>query len=566
MTFLKLASPSAVRTTSAPPSQRLLVSGNEAVALAALHQGFAIGTGYPGTPSTEILESLASLGSSAQRAVRTQWAPNEKVALEVGIGAAFAGARALVTMKHVGVNVAADALFTAAYTELPGALVLVAADDPGMASSQNEQDSRRYAIAAAIPVLEPTDAQEAYDFLALAVQIGERWHLPVMLRMTTRVCHAKSVVMTRPSQLPQTQPRYERDFAGRVMLPGNARRAHPRLREKLAEIAEWGESAEHNRWIAGTSGLGVICSGVTANHVREVVPDASLLVVGMCHPAPVEKMREFSRSVTQAIVIDEGDPILFESARSAGIEVASRPESYRFGELNVERVRELLTGEPAPKSPTGLSRPPALCLGCPHRTIFGVLSRHDLIVSGDIGCYTLAALPPLSAIDTVVCMGASIGVGLGLRHVLDEHESRKVVSVIGDGTFVHSGLTGLVEMVYNPPENGHVVIILDNGTTAMTGLQEHPATGRSLQHKPTARLSIEGVARALGVTHVAVIDPCADEARFERTLLDMLDSKELCVLVARRPCVLAANRLHQERLTATSASAESLPLQAEGEQ
>lgn len=543
----------------------MLLSGNEAVALSAFQHSFALGTGYPGTPSTEILETLSSLDESTPRAVRVQWSPNEKVALEVGIGAAFAGARALVTMKHVGVNVAADALFTAAYTELLGALVLVAADDPGMASSQNEQDSRRYAIAAGIPLLEPTDAQEAYDYLAIAAMIAERWHLPVMLRMTTRVCHSKSIVLTRQHLQPPAAPRYERDFAGRVMLPGNARRSHRKLREKLTEIAQWGETAELSRWIVGTTDLGVICSGVTASHVREVVPDASVLVLGMSHPAPLEATRAFTQSVSRCIALDEGDPILYEMARAAGLNVTGRREEFRFGELNVERVREILTGHVAPAPASGLSHPPALCQGCPHRAAFGVIARHDLIVSGDIGCYTLAALPPLSAIDSVVCMGASIGVGLGLRHVLDKRESRKVVSVIGDGTFVHSGITGLVEMVYNPPENGHVVIILDNGTTAMTGQQEHPATGRTLRRKATARLSIEGVARALGINNVVVVDPYTEESRFERTLLQMLDSGELCVLVARRPCVLTARRQHHERLTAANPPSESLRLRSEAD-
>jgi indolepyruvate ferredoxin oxidoreductase alpha subunit len=523
-----------------------LISGNDAIALAALHHGFAIGTGYPGTPSTEVLEALASLEEAPYRKVRTQWAPNEKVALEVGIGAAFAGGRALVTMKHVGVNVAADPLFSVAYADLPGALILLAADDPGMASSQNEQDSRRYAIAAAIPVLEPIDAQQAYDFLGLAVEIAERWHIPVMLRMTTRVCHSKSVVRTRPVPPPPSPIRYVRDYAGRVMLPGNARQAHRQLRTKLTEIAQWGEASAVTNWTRGKGELGIICSGVTATHVREVVPDTDLFVLGMCHPAPIGKLREFVQSVSRCIALDEGDPILFEVLRSAGLDVEGRPESYRFGELNVERVRELLTNERRPEPPNNLGRPPALCQGCPHRTVFEILSRHELIVSGDIGCYTLAALPPLSAIDTVVCMGASIGIGLGLRHTLEEDQSRKVVSVIGDGTFVHSGLTGLVEMVYNPPKNGHVVIILDNGTTAMTGQQEHPATGRSLNREPATQLSIEGVACAIGVKRVEVIDPCAEKAHFERTLLEMLASSDTCVLVARRACLLTAKRLHEQ--------------------
>lgn len=523
-------------------AQRRLLSGNEAVALSALHHGFALGTGYPGTPSTEILECLATLDEPLCAPVQAQWAPNEKVALEVGIGAAFAGARALVTMKHVGVNVAADALFTAAYTTIPGALVVVSADDPGMASSQNEQDNRRYAIAAGIPVLEPADSQQAYDYLALAAEIAERWQLPVMLRMTTRVCHTKSVVNASVGTANPATPRYQRDFEGRVMLPSNAQRAHRLLRDKLLAIARWSETASITELIRGASELGIICSGVVSMHVREAAPDASVLIVGMCHPAPLETMRAFSRSVARCIVVEEGDPVLLETARAAGMCVENASDSFRFGELNVQRIRQLLSGSIAAQITVRPSKPPELCKGCPHRSVFGVLAKHDLIISGDIGCYTLAALPPLSAMDSVVCMGASIGVGLGLRQVLSPNESRRVVSVIGDSTFVHSGITGLIEMVYNPPRSGHVVIVLDNGTTAMTGQQDHPATGRSLRRTAAARLSIEGVARAVGVERVEVLDPCAQEAHFEKTLLDMLESGATGVIVARRACLLAAKR------------------------
>jgi len=527
-------------------TDRELLSGNEAVALSAFHHGFFLATGYPGTPSTEILEYLSVISSASSNSVRAQWAPNEKVALEVGIGAAFAGARALVTMKHVGVNVAADALFSGAYTAIPGALVLVSGDDPGMASSQNEQDNRRYAIASAIPVLEPADSQQAYDFLGLAVEIAERWQVPVMLRMTTRVCHGKSAVVSTAERPTPSRPTYQRDFAGRVMLPANARRAHRVLREKLAEIAVFAADPRITQHEPGQATLGVICSGVTSNYVREVAPDVSLLVLGMCHPPPNDAIRQFVASVSRCIVIDEGDPILLEATRCLGLVVDTIDEQYRFGEMNVERVREILTGEAVPEAQGPKGRPPELCRGCSHRSVFAILAKHELIVSGDIGCYTLAALPPFSAIDSVVCMGASIGIGLGMRHVLSDAEGHRVVSVIGDSTFVHSGITGLVEMVYNPPPSGHVVIVLDNETTAMTGQQEHPATGRNLSHARTARLSIEGIARAVGVAWVEVIDPCAEEAHFEKTLLSMLESRRTAVIVARRPCLLARKQLRTE--------------------
>jgi indolepyruvate ferredoxin oxidoreductase alpha subunit len=526
--------------------QRKLLSGNEAVALSALDHGFSLGTGYPGTPSTEILEAIATFEQTLDcGSMRVQWAPNEKVAFEVGIGAAFAGARAMVTMKHVGVNVAADALFSAAYTTVPGALVLICGDDPGMASSQNEQDSRRYAVAAGVPVLEPTDSQQAYDYLAVATKIAERWQIPVLLRMTTRVCHSKTVVEPKRHDIPAALPHYSRDFSGRVMLPGNARRAHRLLRTKLEEIAAWADDSDLIQRVPGSSGLGVVCSGVTAMHVREAAPGVSILAVGMCHPLPLERIREFAQSVERCIVLEEGDPVLFEQICAAGIVLSRPPQEFRFGEMNVQRVRQLLTGQ-SPEVPNGPPpKPPELCKGCSHRHVFSVLSKHGLLVSGDIGCYTLAALPPLSAIDSVVCMGASIGVGLGLRHALGEKEGRKVVSVIGDSTFVHSGITGLVEMVYNPPESGHVVIVVDNGTTAMTGQQEHPGTGRNLRRSPTSRLSIEGVASAIGVDRVEVIDPVAENNRFERTLLEMLGSGKCCVIVARRACLLASKASHR---------------------
>ncbi|MGC4068743.1 MAG: thiamine pyrophosphate-dependent enzyme [Polyangiaceae bacterium] len=288
-------------------------------------------------------------------------------------------------------------------------------------------------------------------------------------------------------------------------------------------------------------------------HVREAAPDVSLLTVGMCHPLPLERVRDFVHSVDRCFVIEEGDPVLYEQISAAGLVVSRPPQEFRFGEMNVQRVRQLLTGESSPEASGPSPKPPELCKGCSHRQVFSVLSKHELLVSGDIGCYTLAALPPFSAMDSVVCMGASIGVGLGLRHALGSQDGRRVVSVIGDSTFVHSGITGLVEMVYNPPESGHVVIVVDNGTTAMTGQQEHPGTGRSLRRAPTSRLSIEGIATAVGVDRVEVIDPVAESNRFERTLLEMLASEKCCVIVARRACLLArkAARRDTSRATAT---------------
>jgi indolepyruvate ferredoxin oxidoreductase alpha subunit len=517
-----------------------LLTGDEAVALAAFDSGVKLATGYPGTPSTEILEAFDRLGG------RAQWSPNEKVALEVGIGVAFAGARALVTMKHVGLNVAADPFFTVAYTKVGGALIVVSADDPGMASSQNEQDNRRYALAAGVPMLEPADSQEAYEFTLRAVEISERWQVPVLLRLTTRVCHSKAVVRRDGIAISSPGPaQFVHDRRSRVMIPANARPAHVRLRGILAQIAAWNEALGPHRLIAGSSPLGVITSGISYQHVREAAPEAHVLKLGMTYPLPLERMRAFAASVERCVVIEEGDPYLVEGARTAGIAVEDKHEMFRFGELSSARVRRILDGNCSPEPKPVPGKPPALCPGCPHRNVFTALKNLDCIVAGDIGCYSLGVLPPFEAMDSLVCMGAAIGVGLGLRHSLPLQEARRVVSVIGDSTFVHSGITGLVEMLYNPPASGHVLIILDNGTTAMTGQQEHPGTGRTLDHAKTGKVIFEDLARCLGVRNVHVIDPVPDPRRFQELIRTCLDLPELSVVIARRDCVLAAGSIRE---------------------
>jgi len=543
-------------------NNRALLSGDEAIALAAFDAGVSLGSGYPGTPSTEILEAFGALGG------RAQWAPNEKVALEVALGAAYGGAAALATMKHVGVNVAADPLFTAAYTGVSGPLVLVSADDPGMASSQNEQDNRRYAVAAGVPMLEPSDSQEAYDLFLEAMEISRRWQVPVMLRVTTRICHSKTLVQRRDNVPRPPAPSFVRDIRGRVMIPAYARPAHRRLRAKLAEIEKWNESASLNTIVNESHGsqskienrkskipLGIITSGISYMHAREAAPDAAILKLAMTYPLPMHRIREFVRSVERCIVIEEGDPYLVDAIRAAGLNVEGKAEMYRFGELNVERVRRILANDISIEPPPPRGKPPQLCQGCPYRTVFEVLRKLDCIVAGDIGCYTLGVLPPFEAMDTCVCMGASLGVGLGLRHVLPEDQARRVVSVIGDSTFVHSGISGLVEMVYNPPKTGHIVLILDNGTTAMTGQQEHPGTGRTLLHEPTNRLRIEELARAMGVKQVHVVDPPADPEGFEELMKQRLASNELAVIVARKTCLLAAGKIREYEKAVAAKSA-----------
>jgi indolepyruvate ferredoxin oxidoreductase alpha subunit len=519
---------------------KALLSGDEAVAWAALDAGVCLGTGYPGTPSTEILETFAHLGG------RAQWAPNEKVAFEVALGVAYAGARSIVTMKHVGLNVAADPFFTAALTKVDGALVVISADDPGMASSQNEQDNRRYAQAAGVPMLEPSDSQEAYEFTLLAIELSERWQAPVMLRLTTRVCHAKTIVRRGRAAIPAPrQAHHRQDPRNRVMIPAHARPAHHRLRAMLRDLTAWNEAEGPNQWIEGSMQLGIITSGISYQHVREAAPEASILKLGMTYPLPIEKMRVFAQSVEKCVIVEEGDPWLVEAARTAGIAVVGKHEMYRHGELNPTRVRRILQDDCSPEPKPVPGKPPALCPGCPHRIAFKTLKELNCIVSGDIGCYTLGVLPPFEAMDTMIDMGASIGVGLGMRHALPEAEARRVVSVIGDSTFVHSGITGLVEMVYNPPSTGHVVLILDNGTTAMTGLQEHPGTGRSLDHAKTGKVIFEDLARALGIKNVFVLDPATETDRFQTLLKESLNKSELSLIVARRNCLLAAGSISE---------------------
>ncbi len=522
-----------------PSVKRQLLSGDEALALAALDAGVALGAGYPGTPSTEILERFSELGGHGQ------WSPNEKVALEVAIGAAFAGARAMATMKHVGLNVAADPLFTAAYTGVSGGLVVISADDPGMASSQNEQDNRRYAVAAGVPMLEPSDSQEAYDFLFAAFEISERWKLPVILRATTRVCHSYTIVQPRGPNGKPKAAKFERDIRGRVMIPAYARPAHKRLRQKLAEIQEWNETSSMNRVVKGGKELGIITSGISFMHVREAAPKASVLKLSVTYPLPLKKIAEFARGVDRCVVIEEGDPYLVDAIRAAGIAVEGKAEMYRFGELDVPRVRRILDHDVSPEPAKPPGKPPQLCDACQYRLVFESLRKRDCIVAGDIGCYTLGVLQPFEAMDSCVCMGASLGVGLGLRHVLPAEQARRVVSVIGDSTFVHSGISGLVEMVYNPPPDGHVLIILDNATTAMTGHQEHPGTGRKIDHEPTNKLVIEDLARSLGIKRVHVVEPRVGTGEFEKLLDECLASRELCVIIARRPCILIVKRLRE---------------------
>jgi indolepyruvate ferredoxin oxidoreductase alpha subunit len=419
-----------------------------------------------------------------------------------------------------------------------------------MASSQNEQDSRRYAEAAAAPMFEPADSQEAYDLLRIAFEVSEKWHLPVLFRLTTRVCHSKSPVTPRfpvgvaPTDTGASAPEFVRNIAGRVMVPGHARPAHKRLRAKLAELQAWNEEQGPNRVERRSAALGIITGGISYHHVREAAPDASVLKLGMSYPLPLKTLREFAGSVKRCVVIEENDPWLATACRAAGLTVESKEDAiFRFGELSVDRVRRILAHDSSPEPVPPRGKPPQLCAGCPHRSSFEVLKELDCIVSGDIGCYTLAALPPLAAMDMMIDMGAAVGMGLGLRHVLPRDQAKRVVSVIGDSTFLHGGLPGLVEMAYNPPQTGHVLVILDNGTTAMTGQQEHPGTGRRLDGEATYQVSYEAMARAAGVKNVITLNPIREKAKFKELLAEALRKDELTVFIARSPCILAAGRI-----------------------
>jgi indolepyruvate ferredoxin oxidoreductase alpha subunit len=395
-------------------------------------------------------------------------------------------------------------------------------------------------------MLEPSDSQEAYEFMLRAVEISERWQVPVLLRMTTRVCHSKTIVRrgTVAIAAPQ-QAHFEHDYPSRVRIPAYARPAHRRLRKTLSEIDEWNDAEGPNQLVTGSKQLGIITSGISFQHVREAAPEASVLKLGMTYPLPLQCMRAFAASVERCIVIEEGDPYLVEAARTAGIAVEGKPEMFRFGELNSKRVRRILDGDCSPEPKPVLGKPPALCPGCPHRSVYTVLKDLNCIVAGDIGCYSLGVLPPFEAMDTLVCMGAAIGVGLGFRHVLPPDDAKRVVSVIGDSTFVHSGITGLVEMIYNPPASGHVVLILDNGTTAMTGMQEHPGTGRTLAHAKTGKVVFEDLVRALGVRNVHVIDPTQDFDQFRQLIKRCLDMPEISVVIVRRDCLLATRSIRE---------------------
>lgn len=520
--------------TAQSPDNSIWMSGNEAIALGAYEAGVAVASGYPGTPSTEIMEYL-----SAYDTVYTEWAPNEKVGLEVAIGASFAGGRALATMKHVGLNVAADPLFTASYTGGRGGIVVLTADDPDMHSSQNEQDNRNYALAAKIPMLEPSDPAEAKEFLKRAFELGEELDSPVLLRITTRIAHVKGVV-SRGDVLPSAEkPEIEKHPEKFVMLPAMARRRRLYVEERMAKCRELAETADFNVIEDGDKKRGFITSGVSYLYVKEAFPEATVLKLGMCWPLPEQKIRDFAASVEQLFVVEELDPFLETQLKAMGIDCHGKDLIPAIGELNTAIVRKSIDPERAPKElfePVELPpRPPNMCPGCPHRGIFFTLSRMKVFVSGDIGCYTLGFLPPLNALDSTVCMGASIPMAHGMVKALGDGSHDRVVSVIGDSTFVHSGITGLINSVYNG--SAATLIILDNRITAMTGQQPNPASGSTIRGEAAQELDLEALCRACGVKHVRILDP-HDVPECRKVIREEVERDEMSVIIAQAPCVL----------------------------
>ncbi|MGI6142251.1 MAG: indolepyruvate ferredoxin oxidoreductase subunit alpha [bacterium] len=519
---------------------RALLTGNEAIARGAWEAGVLFASAYPGTPSTEILENLARYEE-----VSAQWAPNEKVALETGIGASLAGARVLVAMKHVGVNVAADPLFTFSYTGVNGGLVLVSADDPGMHSSQNEQDNRHLGAFAKVPILEPADSQEAKDFVGLAFWLSETFDTPVILRITTRVAHGKSVVEMGERKEKGLAP-FKVDPGKYVMVPANARQRHRAVEERMQKLREFSEefSAKRIEW-GRERRIGIITSGISYHYAREALgEEASYLKLALINPLPEKTITGFAGEVEELYVLEELDPVIETQVRALGLSVRGKELFSALGELSPELVVAGFRGnggeDTAP--PEGvIPRPPVLCAGCPHRGTFYVLNKLKVVVNGDIGCYALGVAPPLSAMHSIICMGASVSNAYGFQEAFRAagEEGPEAVAVIGDSTFLHSGIPGLLNVVYNGGRT--TTIILDNSTTAMTGHQDHPGTGATLKGDPAPRADLEKICRALGIKDVRTVD-AYKLAELEAGIRAALQSEEPSVVIVRRPCVLLKGR------------------------
>ena len=520
-----------------------LMLGNAAVARGLYEAGCCVISSYPGTPSTEITEEAAKFDD-----IYCEWAPNEKVAMEVAFGASLAGKRAFCGMKHVGLNVAADPLFTMSYTGVNGGMVIGVADDAGMHSSQNEQDSRRHAIAAKVPMLEPSDSAEALAFTRLAFALSEEFDTPVLLKMCTRVAHSQSLVELSDREERQTVP-YEKNIAKYVMMPGNAIRRHPAVEERTGRLREWAETAPINRVEMGGTGLGIITSSTSYQYVKEVFGDSvSVLKLGMANPLPVRLIRDFAAKVDKLVVVEELDPIIEEHCRTLGLEVSGKDVRPREGEFSQNLVAARLGG--TVHSGKALDdaippRPPVMCAGCPHRGLFYTLNKNKCTVLGDIGCYTLGAVAPLSAMDMTLCMGASISAIHGFNKALGTESEGRTVAVIGDSTFMHSGMTGLANIAYN--QSNSTVIILDNSITGMTGHQQNPTTGYNIKGDPAGKIDLEALCRAMGFNRVRVVDPY-DLKATDQAVKEELAADEPSVIISRRPCALLKYVKHKAPL------------------
>ncbi len=520
-----------------------LMIGNAAVA-AGLHDGgLGVVSSYPGTPSTEITEFLAKYDD-----LKSEWAPNEKVACEVAFGASLAGARSACAMKHVGLNVAADPLFTLSYTGVNGGMVICVADDPAMHSSQNEQDSRHYAIASKVPMLEPSDSQEAYDFAKSAFALSEKFDTPVLLRMCTRIAHSQSVVEVSEAE-PTVLKDYEKNPQKFIMMPGNAIKRHPVVEERTALLAEFANDCIYNKVEMNSDEIGIITSGCSYLYVKEVLGDtASILKIGMPNPLPEKLIKDFASKVKKLYIIEELDPVIESQVKAMGIECVGKELFSILGEFSQSTIAKAF-GKEDNYSVCADSvippRPPMMCAGCPHRGMFYTLSKNKITVMGDIGCYTLGAVAPLNALDSTLCMGASVSGLHGFNAARGEEAEKKSVAVIGDSTFMHSGMTGLVNVAYNATNS--TVIILDNSITGMTGHQQNPTTGFNIKGEIAAKVDLEALCKALGINRVRVVDPY-DLKACELAVKEELAAEEPSVIISRRPCVLLKSVKHEAPL------------------
>ncbi len=512
-------------------ADRIIMLGNEAFARGAYEAGCKVSAAYPGTPSTEISENIVKY-----KEIYSEWSPNEKVAMEVAIGASISGVRALASMKHVGLNVASDPLFTVAYSGVTGGLVIIVADDPGLYSSQNEQDTRAVARAAKVPVLEPADSAEAKEYVKFAFELSEKYDTPVIVRSTTRLSHSQGMVELEERTEVEDKP-YIRDVAKNVMMPANAKGRHLVVESREIALAKDGASFPINRVEYNDTRIGIITSGIPYQYVKEALPEASVLKLGLVNPLPKELIEEFASRVETLYIIEELDPIIEEQVKSWGIHAIGKDILTVQGEYSANLLRRAIIGEKQAVIPAAIvpNRPPILCPGCPHRSVYSVLNRLKIHGAGDIGCYTLGAVAPLSVVDTTICMGASISSLHGMEKAKGKDYIKNWVAVIGDSTFMHTGINSLINMVYN--KGTGTVMILDNSTTGMTGHQDHAATGKTLMGEATYSVDIAALCKAVGVNHVYVVD-AFDTARLEKVVKEATAMDEAAVIIAQAPCVL----------------------------